>query len=374
MKVILSVDALHSPLTGIGRYTWELVKRIPKVEGVREVHYFSNGLWVKNPKALINGKCGQVKRKLIKKLLPIRWQDYLQRQAFHKKIYHGTNFFLPPHAENGIVTVHDLSIFKFPETHPVERIREYERSFKRTLSHAQHLITDSSAMKTEIMEYFGWPSERITAIYIGVSKIFMPYDEERLIPLLSKYKLAPWSYTLCVSTIEPRKKITNLIHAYQALPKAIRNKYPLVVIGSTGWKSEELHDLLKKSQDEGWLLYLGWVEEDNLPFLYAGARLFIYPSTYEGFGLPVAEAMASGIPVITSDNSVLKEVSGGAAKLVNPEDIETFSNAIRDSLLDDGWRAKAIKEGLAIAKNYCWDKCAQNTLEVYKKVWNSVIV
>jgi len=373
MEIILSVDALHPPLTGIGRYTWELVKRIHKDTLVKDVHYFSNGLWIKHPETLMCGELEQIRKKKSKGLLPKRWRNYLNGRKFHRKIYHGTNFFLPAHAENGIVTIHDLSVFKFPETHPVERLREYEESFKRTLSHAQHLITVSSAMKREVMEHFGWPSERITAIPNGVSKIFKPYDKNDLILALSKYKLTPQGYSLCVSTIEPRKKITNLIDAYKKLSQEIRHKYPLVIIGSVGWKSEELHDQIKKAEGEGWLSYLGWVSEDDLAFLYAGAGLFIYPSTYEGFGLPVAEAMASGVPVITSDSPVLTEVASGAARLVNPEDIEAFSDAIKACLFDDEWRSKAIEKGLNISKSYCWDKCAENTLKVYKKVWDTVV-
>jgi glycosyltransferase involved in cell wall biosynthesis len=141
------------------------------------------------------------------------------------------------------------------------------------------------------------------------------------------YGLSHGSYSLCVTTIEPRKRIDSLLAAYARLPEKLRVVYPLILVGGKGWRSEHLHQAIDAAANAGWLHYLGFVPEDDLPALYAGARLFVYPSSYEGFGLPVIEAMASGVPVVTSNRSCLPEIASGAAKLVDPDDVENCQTA-----------------------------------------------
>ncbi|MEI6070011.1 MAG: glycosyltransferase family 1 protein [Methylococcaceae bacterium] len=362
MKLILSVDALSSPLSGIGRYTWELASRIGQVQSVEQVRYFRNGEWIDDPASLLNGASSGRKRHY---KLP-RWaKDWYWRQACRGEVFHGPNFFLPPYAENGAVTVHDLSVFKFPETHPVERLREFDRLFQRTLDRAAHLITVSETTKQEIIAYLDWPAEKITAIHNGVSAFFAPRNSEALMPLLSRYGLQYCGYILCVSTIEPRKRIDALLDAYNQLPVSLRATYPLVLVGGKGWLSESLHKQIERGQHAGWLHYLGYVPEADLPALYAGAQLFAYPSIYEGFGLPVIEAMASGVPVLTSNRSCLPEVAAGAARLVNPDDIDALTAGLEEGLVDSAWREKAITCGLKVAVRYDWAECVKQTAAVY---------
>jgi alpha-1,3-rhamnosyl/mannosyltransferase len=169
-----------------------------------------------------------------------------------------------------------------------------------------------------------------------------------------------------VSTIEPRKLIDKLLAAYARLPEKMQLAYPLVLVGGVGWRSEHLHQAIKAGQSAGWLHYLGFVEEDDLTELYAGARLFVYPSSYEGFGLPVVEAMASGVPVVSSDRSCLQEITSGAAKLVNPDDVDMLRDSIEEALIDTVWRQEAIDKGLQVAALYSWDECIRRTVSVYK--------
>jgi glycosyltransferase involved in cell wall biosynthesis len=142
-----------------------------------------------------------------------------------------------------------------------------------------------------------------------------------------------------------------------------------VLVGARGWLNEGLHALIERQTARGMLVTLGQVPEADLPFLYAGARLFLYPSIYEGFGLPPIEAMASGVPVIVSDRSCLPEVTQGAAMTINPDDVDAFSEAILRGLEDDNWRREAIDHGIRVAASYGWDKCIENTVDVYRKVW-----
>ena len=140
----------------------------------------------------------------------------------------------------------------------------------------------------------------------------------------------------------------------------------MVLVGGEGWRSEHLHEAIDVGQKAGWLRYLGFVPEDDLPALYAGARLFVYPSSYEGFGLPVIEAMASGVPVLSSDRSCLPEITSGAAKFFNPDDAENFITSLEEALTDFTWQQKTISRGLQVSARYNWDECAERTAAVYK--------
>jgi len=357
------VDALEPSLTGIGRYTWELARRIGNYPGIDQVRYFRSGRWIEDPSLMI--KAGTKKQKTLLKLPQFAKYWYLKR-ACSDQLFHAPNYFLPPYVDNGIATVHDLSVLKFPETHPIERVRQFEKSFSQTLKKASHLITDTETVRKEIIEYLAWPSEKITAVHLGVSEQFIPRTSSEISPILQRYGLNAGHYCLCVSTIEPRKKIDRLLEAYARLPGSLLKFYPLVLAGGKGWQNEHLHKMVEIGINAGWLHYLGFVPDQDLPALYAGAKLFVYPSIYEGFGLPVVEAMASGVPVITSNCSCLPEIASGAAKLVNPDDAIELSEMIESSLNDDDWKMQAVAKGLDVAVRYNWDRCISRTVEVYK--------
>ena len=222
MRVVLSVDALTPVLTGIGRYTWELATGLPNLLGADKVRYLYQGRWVQDP-ALLTQPSTLQKQKRTRRGLKIsspRWFRELRlKWACRGKVFHGTNYYLPPCTDIGVVTVHDLSVFKFPETHPAARLRKFEREFGDTIARAAHLITDSEAIRQEVAEFLAWPAEKITAVPLGVSAAFFPRPGEALAPCMRKYGLTGDGYVLCVSTLEPRKKIENLLQAYQSLPQ-----------------------------------------------------------------------------------------------------------------------------------------------------------
>lgn len=372
MKVVLSVDALAPVLTGIGRYVWELTTRLPYVLGSDNVRYIFQRQWVEDPSRLLHPpRRRTASEKWLRRLRikPPRWfTDLRLKQACRGNVFHGPNYFLPTCADLGVVTVHDLSVLKFPETHPVERIRQFEREFERSIARAAHLITDSEATRLEVMEFLAWPAEKITAVPLGVSGEFSPKSAEALTACMKEYGLTEDGYTLCVSTLEPRKKIENLLYAYGRLPGDLRTRFPMILAGSAGWLSGALQEKLDRCGRLGLIRYLGYVSEADLPALYAGARLFVLPSSYEGFGLPVLEAMASGVPVVTSDRSSLPEITRGAALLADPDDIDALTDLIAKGLCDTIWRSSAKSKGLAVAKGYTWERCVEQTVGVYKGV------
>ncbi|HQS02831.1 MAG: transcription elongation factor GreAB [Halothiobacillus sp. 24-54-40] len=367
MKLVLSVEALTPPLSGIGRYSWELAQRMRHRPEIDSIGFYRNGHWIAEPASLL----APAAKKCPFHFQPPRWLRKIKSQIKCRgAVFHGPNFFLPPCADIGVVTIHDLSVFKFPETHPIERLRHFERDFTRSMAKATHLITDTETIRQEVIEFLGWPEDRISSVSLGVSEKFSPQSPAALQLVLSRYGLEPGGYCLCVSTLEPRKRIDRLLDAYALLPLTLRTRFPLTLIGPEGWLNESLLKMIDQGQRAGWLKHLGFVPEDDLPLLFAGARLFVYPSIYEGFGLPVIEAMASGVPVVTSDRSCLPEVTQGAALLVDPDAIEVFALAIERGLFDEGWRLMAINQGLITARGYSWNRCVAETVSVYQNLAN----
>ena len=364
LRVTLCVDALSPEPGGIGRYTWQLCKGIAGREQVSQLNYFARGRLIADPTVLLTN-AGLPRQRRFACLLDRRKTG----RVLSSTLVHGPNYFLPDAAELGVITVHDLSVFHFPDTHPADRVDEFERLFLKSLARATHIITDTETIRRELIEMFTIRPEAVTAIPLGVSDRFRPGGQgPHSLAVLSRYGLQSGRYGLCVSTLEPRKKISELLRAWEQLPQRTREQFPLVLAGGTGWRNDSLLAQIERGTDAGWLRYIGFVGEDDLPAVYSGAALFIYPSSYEGFGLPPVEAMASGVPVIVSESSCLPEVCGDAPRYVDPDDIVAFGNSIRDCLSDERWRTRAIQRGLARAAEFTWDRCIDRTLTVYERI------
>lgn len=368
LPLILSVEALSPPLSGIGRYALELASRLPMNEGVESIRYFHQGRWIIDPTDLLNPAFHPLQKTWLQKREPMWLRDQRLKRQCRDRLFHGPNYFLPACAGNGVATIHDLSAFRFPETHPVERIKQFETNFTTTLARAAHLITDTEAIRREVISHFSWPEKQITAIPLGVGNRYRPHEKHETTEVLAGHGLCHGEYSLCVATIEPRKNIDLLLDAYHELPPILRKLFPLVLVGNEGWQSEKLHSRIEACCIEGWLRYLKFVPEADLPMLYAGARLFVYPSQYEGFGLPVLEAMASGVPVITSLDPALVEVSGGTTLTVSSDDSEALRQAVLKGLEDDSWRDEALVSGLQRASQFTWERCVDQTVQVYQRL------
>lgn len=366
MRVALSVDALSPHLTGIGRYCWELAQRVPTHPTVRSVEFFVGDTLIADPAMLVTSR--PAPRSWSQRMFaPFRKVQPLRKVNTFTDVVHGPNYSLPEWAENGVVTVHDLSVFKFPEMHPAERVMLFEREFQRTVDRAGQIITDSEMIRREVIDFTGLSASRVTAVPLGISPEFRTFTEAERRPVLLKHRLPLTGYGLTVSSLEPRKRIDRLLAAWSELPRRLRTLYPLVIAGAKGWHNDKLHLSIARGESEGWVILLGFVPEADLPAIYAGASLFVYPSVYEGFGLPPLEAMASGVPTIVADASCLPEVTKGGAKLVQPEDIESFATAIAEALEDTEWRLEAASHGIHIAGSYSWQMSVDQTVQVYEK-------
>ncbi|GGI78838.1 glycosyltransferase WbpY [Polymorphobacter multimanifer] len=365
LRLALSVEALEPRLTGIGRYCLELARRMPLEPGMEDVRFFRGKHWVTDPEALLAEHWRPTRVR--------RWRSTIEawrhRRFAAGAVVHGPNFFLPEWAERGVATVHDLSVFHFPETHPVERVRAFERDFLRSIGQASAIITDCATVKDELVAMFGVAADRITAVPLGVTPPTIA--PEAVADSLAGMGLAGMGsteggYALCVSTFEPRKRIDLLLAAYARLEPALRRRTPLVLAGASGWRNEALNAAIAVAQAEGWVRRLDYVPEGQLQALYAGARLFVYPSQYEGFGLPPLEAMAHGVPTLVGNSACLAEVTRGAARVIDPRDEAGFAEALASALEDEAWQAEAGAAGRAVAAGYGWPECIARTISVYE--------
>jgi alpha-1,3-rhamnosyl/mannosyltransferase len=375
LKVILSIDPIKYPLTGIGRYSYELSKALADNEHIDSLCFLRGSrVCTSFPETVKKQKSVSRLHHLLRKsrIAIALYRTTAPRikawalRGFEDHIFHGPNFYLPPFGGRSAVTIHDLSVFRWPECHPPERVLYMEAELELTLKRAAVLITDSEFTRLEVARQFNWPLERVYAVSLASADTFHPREPSVLSPLLGRYGLSSDGYCLFSGTIEPRKNIDTLLDAYVMLPAPARRKWPLVLTGYQGWNSDRLHKRIDGAVREGWARYLGYVPWDHLPSLFAGARLFAFPSLYEGFGLPVLEAMASGVPVVCSNSSSLPEVAGDAAGMCASLNVDELSRLILVGLEDENWREIAIGRGLERAAQFSWKRCADETIAAYE--------
>jgi glycosyltransferase involved in cell wall biosynthesis len=235
----------------------------------------------------------------------------------------------------------------------------------RSVQRADHVIAVSQATRQDLIELYNTPPKKISVLYHGVSANFAPVtDPARLNEIRQRFGLGQAPFVLSVGTVQPRKNYTRLVQALARLDDHTR----LVLAGSKGWGINPLLTEIKKLGLTERVIFTGFVDDADLPALYSAATLFVYPSLYEGFGLPVAEAMACGTPVIASDRSALPEVVGNAGLLIDPEDVAALAQAMAGLLRDDSRRAALSRAGQAQAAKFTWPGMAQQLLALYRQI------
>jgi alpha-1,3-rhamnosyl/mannosyltransferase len=394
MKIILATDPVFWPLTGIGKYTFELANRLGTESGISDIRFFNMGRWqdAAELSKFGNEKAGEpadtnfmqkgfgILRKSLsnnKSAVKVysRITPHLYRQRLKpysaEYIYHSPNFMLPMFDGKKVATFHDLSVLKYPEFHPASRISFLRPEIIKAARNADHIITDSEAVRREVIDYFALPEENVTAVPLASSLSDRPPDSALLEEFLAKHKLINQQFLLFVSSIEPRKNIARILDAYESLSSAFKKQYPLVLTGSSGWKSGGLLNRIKLLEERGMVRYLGYTSDVELHYLYSSAGALVFPSIYEGFGLPIIEAQAMGLPVITSNLSCMPEVAGNAALLVDPHDVDALSVALEQIMLDETLRAALKVKGLENSGKFSWAATVARTLEVYAKLQSS---
>jgi len=375
VRVIINDRCLRNAQTGVGRYVTELLAALPKVDpGIDVLAFYRTYL------ARRSSQDRQVAPPSRSGGAPRRMPDGLRRLlqggyelAFEAvgtlrgcRLYHEPNHIPGPWNGPVVTTIHDLSVLRHPEWHPADRVRWYKREMVASLPRSAHFISVSEFTRREMIELLGIQPDRITAIPLGARATFTPRPVEMVRAWLAERKW-PAEYLLFVGTLEPRKNVPGLLAAFAGLPEAHRRRFPLLIAGAGGWGTRPLEDEIEAAGLTGQIRTLGYVADEDLCWLYAGARALVWPTFYEGFGLPPLECMATGTPVITSDAASLPEVVGDAGLLIDAHDAEGLTAAMRRIIEDSKLAEELAQRGLARSEAFSWERCAAEHAAIYRR-------
>jgi glycosyltransferase involved in cell wall biosynthesis len=366
MHVGVDARLLSGPLTGIGRYTLELSKALIRCTPVQLSLYTPSRVDDQTQQHLRPAllKSGSFKSRLFK----MAWsQTTLPYWANKDRIdlFWGATHRLPrflPQSIARVVTIHDL-VWKYaPQTmRPLSLIIE-KRLMPEAMKLADLVMVDSQGTADGIADTFPQYASKVRLVHLGATAQISPPG----FTSLSQHGIHR-PYFLFVGTLEPRKNLERLIEAYALLPKSQRDKLSLVIAGGKGWGNVDLLTLLKKNKLQESVKLLGYVDEQQLAALYANARFLAMPSIYEGFGLPLVEAMQYGTPVLTSNTGCLAEIAGDAGILVDPLSIESISHGIGQLILDNRLLETLKVNAMSRSRQFTWQRCAEETLSVFKE-------
>ena len=275
-----------------------------------------------------------------------------------------------------VVTVHDLTTMLVPEYRRGFKARLYNALVGASARGASHVITDSFSSKIDIMDKLHIPEEKVTAVYLAASSEFSPKGNDLLdMAVMRKYDL-PDFYILYLGGYELHKNVITLLHAFTYVAQALGEDYPLVLAGKKPTAVSAIYpdyeDYIRRSNLEKFVKWIGFVDEEDKAVLYRNAETFVFPSRYEGFGLPPLEALASGCPVVSSNASSLPEVIGGAGFAIDPDDERNMAGAIISTIMQDSMAAELRQKGPEQAAKFSWEATAQETLQVYDRVLRTV--
>lgn len=357
MKIAIDIQTTLGRKTGFGFYVSNLIAHLDETDTKNNYHFL---------KPEHSEDFSTPERWVWDQITLPRLAKEVQADILHQPCFSTPVFY------NGkvVVTIHDLISVFFGHNIPFWSRQFFGKWMPFTYRFADHLIAVSHHTKKDAMKVLGMPADKITVIHEAADEKYRVITDEKVIKALrAKYQLGDEEFILHVGTLEPRKNLPFLVKAFaEAKPKIGKTK--LVITGKKGWYYEGLFQLVDELKLRDEVIFTGYVEDNDLPALYNAARLFAFPSQYEGFGLPPLEAMASGIPVISSNTSSMPEVVGEAGILLPPHTEHRWAEAITNILTNEKTWQQHRQLGLKQASHFSWERCAKETVAVYEKVAN----
>lgn len=370
MRIGIDGIPLAPPRAGIGHYTFELARSLAallpedKCELIAPVPVSldtDDGIAVPDNLSTVHVPVNPIRRRWWTIGLPL----YVRQHRL--TLFHGTNYNLPLwHGCPTVVTIHDLSLLLHSNTHREDLVRRARKRLPTMTRIATRIITDSESVKKEICEHLSVLPEKITAVPLAPRRGFHPAEVEQSRDTCRRLGVED-DFILFVGTVEPRKNLITLVRAFDELLRTTELRPQLVIAGAKGWLTEELFANVDAAARRERILFTGYISDEELRALYSSCRVCVYPSLYEGFGLPTLEAMACGAPVITSRIPVMIETVGASARLIEPTEVGQLTEALVEMLTDENARTHFAQSGFQRAAEFTWERTARKTLEVYRQ-------
>ncbi|MHB1669325.1 glycosyltransferase [Thiomonas sp.] len=375
LRVAVDANTLSGRLAGIGHYSAALCQQLV-ADGGATLAYFTARSWALEPPRPAGLRIPRLLRwrKRIPMGRELQWAlqgrqlAHLERR-WRPDLILGPNFVLPPAKAPSVLVVHDLSHIRYPEVHPPARVAFLNHHLRPALARARAVLTDSRFTEAELLHHFPEAAGRTHVVYPGISGRFAVAPAAEVETALDGVLGGDGRrFFLFLSTLEPRKNLAGLLAAYTALPGTIRGAHPLVLVGQMGWQESNFAAVLAGMVERGEVRMLGYLRDELLPALYRRALALVYPSLYEGFGLPPIEAMATGCPVLVSNVTAMPEVCGDAALYCDPLDVGSITKGMRRLVEDDSLRTRLAAAGQARAARYTWEDAAAQVLGVMREL------
>ena len=382
MRIGIDISTVlnHGQDIGAGRYITNLVKNLLKIDKKNtyvltgryitdEYLYIIKNLKSKFASNKIESKLYKTTQKKLEVWNRLRFPP-IELMGFKADLLHCPDYLIPPTLNKIIIlTIHDLAFIRFPQFNFDWFIKKYTKEVKRNARLAKKIVAASKSTKDDIIKFFKIDPAKVKVVYLASDSRFKKLaNQEKDKEVLKKYGIDK-KYILSVGTIEPRKNYSTLIKAFNYIKHNNNNfNCKLVIVGRTGWKSEATYRERELSLYKDDILFIGRVSDKDLVQIYNQAEIFVYPSLFEGFGLPPVEAMGCGLPVIASDSSSLKEVVGNAGILIPPDDFKEISKQISYILKNEKITKELEEKSLKQAKKFSWEKTARKTLNIYNEI------
>lgn len=371
MKVALELQPCCGNRSGIGIYTYELARRMKDQDGLEFCGNLFNFAGRNDNSQALDGITMPIREsrffpygiyRRIWNAVPIPYRSLFTNKADLTVFF---NYIVPPRVEGAVMTaIHDLTYLRYPETMDGKNLRRIQKGIEYSIQRSSRILTISQFSKGELMELLDIPGERISVVYTAPS---LPPGSADFEECVRKWGLKR-PYLLYVGTIEPRKNLVRLLKAFDLLKSREGIPHQLVLAGGRGWRDEEIMETAKAIRHSDDVIFTGYVSAEEKNTLYQNAEVFVFPSLYEGFGIPPLEAMMLGCPVVCANAASLPEAVGDAAELVDPLEVESIAGGILRMLSNQTHRTDLVERGRRHAAKFTWEESAEELTQICKEI------